>query len=113
MAQVGHGDMRVSSSLLQPHDLLLVMHQLPSACVRYPWSLACLPGAQPGWCIFNDQAVAARAAQRDAGITRVLFVDLDVHQGDGTVSTRRRRVGEVIDTASMRTVCLHLQAQMG
>lgn len=34
----------------------------------------------PGWCIFNDQAVAARAAQRDAGIGQVLFVDLDVHQ---------------------------------
>ncbi|GBF88042.1 histone deacetylase [Raphidocelis subcapitata] len=39
-----------------------------------------------GWCIFNDQAVAARAAQRDAGMRRVLFVDLDVHQGDGTAA---------------------------
>jgi hypothetical protein len=42
--------------------------------------------AFPGWCIFNDQAVAARAAQRDAGVERVLFVDLDVHQGDGTAA---------------------------
>jgi acetoin utilization deacetylase AcuC-like enzyme len=33
-----------------------------------------------GWCVFNDQAVAARAAQRDAGVERVMFVDLDVHQ---------------------------------
>jgi acetoin utilization deacetylase AcuC-like enzyme len=33
-----------------------------------------------GWCIFNDLAVAARAAQRDAGVTRVLLLDLDVHQ---------------------------------
>ena len=39
-----------------------------------------------GWCIFNDQAVAARAAQRDAGVEKVLFVDLDVHQGDGTAA---------------------------
>ncbi|KAI8469884.1 MAG: Arginase/deacetylase [Monoraphidium minutum] len=39
-----------------------------------------------GWCIFNDQAVAARAAQRDAGVGRCLFVDLDVHQGDGTAA---------------------------
>lgn len=39
-----------------------------------------------GWCIFHDQAVAARAAQRDAGVGKVLFVDLDVHQGDGTAS---------------------------
>lgn len=39
-----------------------------------------------GWCIFNDQAVAARAAQRDAGVEHVMFVDLDVHQGDGTAA---------------------------
>jgi acetoin utilization deacetylase AcuC-like enzyme len=30
--------------------------------------------------VFNDQAVAARAAQRDCGVERILFVDLDVHQ---------------------------------
>lgn len=35
-----------------------------------------------GWCIFNDLAVAARAAHRDAGVEKVLFVDLDVHQGE-------------------------------
>lgn len=27
-----------------------------------------------GWCIFNDQAVAARSVQRDAAVERVLFV---------------------------------------
>jgi acetoin utilization deacetylase AcuC-like enzyme len=39
-----------------------------------------------GFCVFNDLAVAARMAQRDLGIERVLIVDLDVHQGDGTAS---------------------------
>lgn len=39
-----------------------------------------------GWCIFNDQAVAARSVQRDTGVEKVLFVDLDVHQGDGTAA---------------------------
>lgn len=39
-----------------------------------------------GWCIFNDLAVAARAAQRDAALHRVLLLDLDVHQGDGSAS---------------------------
>lgn len=43
--------------------------------------------ATPGWCIFHDQAVAARAAQRDAGIGQVLFVDLDVHQVGGVCGT--------------------------
>jgi acetoin utilization deacetylase AcuC-like enzyme len=37
-----------------------------------------------GYCVFNDVAVAARLAQRDLGIARILVVDLDVHQGNGT-----------------------------
>ncbi|MBY6015579.1 histone deacetylase [Qipengyuania gaetbuli] len=39
-----------------------------------------------GYCVFNDLAVCANRliAQGDAG--RVLVVDLDVHQGDGTAS---------------------------
>jgi acetoin utilization deacetylase AcuC-like enzyme len=37
-----------------------------------------------GYCVFNDVAVASRLAQRALGISRVLVVDLDVHQGNGT-----------------------------
>lgn len=37
-----------------------------------------------GFCVFNDAAVAARAMQAERGVRRVLIVDLDVHQGDGT-----------------------------
>ncbi|HEX2045334.1 MAG TPA: histone deacetylase [Gaiellaceae bacterium] len=37
-----------------------------------------------GFCVFNDVAVAARALRREGGVRRVLVVDLDVHQGDGT-----------------------------
>ena len=37
-----------------------------------------------GYCIFNDCAVAARYAQRRHGVRRVVVVDLDVHQGNGT-----------------------------
>ncbi|MEO8508477.1 MAG: histone deacetylase [Betaproteobacteria bacterium] len=39
-----------------------------------------------GFCVFNDAAVAARAMQAEALAARVLIVDLDVHQGDGTAS---------------------------
>jgi len=46
-----------------------------------------------GYCVFNDVAVAARAVQADAAGTagagampRVVVIDLDVHQGDGTAS---------------------------
>lgn len=37
-----------------------------------------------GYCVFNDTVVAARHAQAAGWLQRVLVVDLDVHQGDGT-----------------------------
>jgi acetoin utilization deacetylase AcuC-like enzyme len=39
-----------------------------------------------GFCCYNDAAVAARVAQRDCRIERVLICDLDVHQGNGTAA---------------------------
>jgi acetoin utilization deacetylase AcuC-like enzyme len=44
-----------------------------------------------GYCVFNDTAVAARLMQaerhrQERGLLRVLVIDLDVHQGDGTAS---------------------------
>jgi len=46
-----------------------------------------------GYCVFNDVAVAARAVQADAAGTagagatpRIVVIDLDVHQSDGTAS---------------------------
>ncbi|NWF68872.1 MAG: histone deacetylase [Chloroflexi bacterium] len=37
-----------------------------------------------GFCIFNDSAVAARAMQAEGRAQRVLIIDCDVHQGNGT-----------------------------
>lgn len=37
-----------------------------------------------GFCVFNDIAVAARVAQQEFGISSVMVIDLDVHQGNGT-----------------------------
>ena len=37
-----------------------------------------------GFCIFNDQAVAARHLQKQKLADKILIVDLDVHQGNGT-----------------------------
>jgi acetoin utilization deacetylase AcuC-like enzyme len=63
-----------------------------------------------GYCVFNDVAVAARLMQAewhrrhtgrtDARLLRVLVVDLDVHQGNGTASIFR-------DDPSVYTVSLH------
>jgi acetoin utilization deacetylase AcuC-like enzyme len=37
-----------------------------------------------GFCVLNDVVVALRALRREGRVRRVLVVDLDVHQGDGT-----------------------------
>jgi acetoin utilization deacetylase AcuC-like enzyme len=37
-----------------------------------------------GYCLFNDVAVALVRMREEAGVRRVLVVDCDVHQGDGT-----------------------------
>lgn len=42
------------------------------------------PGNGAGYCVFNDVAVAARALLEEGIAARILVVDLDVHQGDGT-----------------------------
>ena len=42
-----------------------------------------------GFCVFNDAAVAARSMQAEGRASRVLVVDCDVHQGNGTASILR------------------------
>lgn len=42
------------------------------------------PDGGAGYCVFNDVAIAARALIDDRVVDRVLVVDCDVHQGDGT-----------------------------
>jgi acetoin utilization deacetylase AcuC-like enzyme len=57
-----------------------------------------------GYCVFNDVAVAARLMQAEWGRThasrlRVLVIDLDVHQGNGTAAIFRD--DETVFTFSM------------
>lgn len=42
------------------------------------------PNYGTGYCIFNDIAVAAKDLLAKGLVTKILVVDLDVHQGDGT-----------------------------
>jgi len=39
-----------------------------------------------GYCVFNDSAIAARALQAAGLVERVVVIDTDVHQGNGTAA---------------------------
>lgn len=39
-----------------------------------------------GYCVFNDLALAANRLIEDGDASRILIIDLDVHQGDGTAA---------------------------
>ncbi|HXV44965.1 MAG TPA: histone deacetylase [Anaerolineae bacterium] len=39
-----------------------------------------------GFCVFNDSAVAARAMQAEGRAQRIIIIDCDVHQGNGTAA---------------------------
>lgn len=53
-----------------------------------------------GYCVFNDAAIAAVAMQAEERVRRVLIVDCDVHQGNGTASIFR-------DDPSVFTFSMH------
>jgi acetoin utilization deacetylase AcuC-like enzyme len=42
-----------------------------------------------GYCVFNDSAIAARAVQAEGLVERIVVVDTDVHQGNGTAAIVR------------------------
>jgi len=42
------------------------------------------PSYGSGFCIFNDLAIASRTLQHQGLVNKILIVDCDVHQGDGT-----------------------------
>jgi acetoin utilization deacetylase AcuC-like enzyme len=46
-------------------------------------------GRGEGYCVFNDSAIAARAVRAAGLIERVVVVDTDVHQGNGTAAILR------------------------
>lgn len=59
-------------------------------------------GGGAGFCTFNDVAVAAHVLLAEGAVSRVLVIDLDVHQGDGTAEI-------CAGTKAIRTVSMHAE----
>lgn len=70
----------VGGTILTAH--LALNHGL--ACNTAGGTHHAFPSYGSGFCIFNDLAIAARVLQKLGFVRKVLIVDLDVHQGDGT-----------------------------
>ena len=55
-----------------------------------------------GFCIFNDIVIAARTVQAEGRVQRIVVLDCDVHQGNGTAAIAR-------DDPSIFTFSIHNQ----
>jgi acetoin utilization deacetylase AcuC-like enzyme len=77
-------------ALLSAGAALTAMRAVMKGRLKVCYSLCRPPGhhAEPhrgmGFCLFNNIAIAARAAMREFGLERILLVDWDVHHGNGT-----------------------------
>jgi acetoin utilization deacetylase AcuC-like enzyme len=60
--------------------------QFGCACNTAGGTHHAFPGYGSGFCIFNDLAIAAKVLLQENLVQKILIVDLDVHQGDGTAS---------------------------
>ncbi|BAZ45236.1 histone deacetylase superfamily protein [Chondrocystis sp. NIES-4102] len=58
--------------------------ELGCACNTAGGTHHAFPSYGSGFCIFNDLAIAARVLQHQGKVKKILIIDLDVHQGDGT-----------------------------
>ena len=74
---------------------LAVGGTLLTARLALEYGLAChlaggthhaFPSYGSGFCIFNDVAIAARVLLAEGAVARLMVIDLDVHQGDGTAA---------------------------
>jgi acetoin utilization deacetylase AcuC-like enzyme len=76
--------LRAAGGILNAVDAVVDKKAQNAFCIVRPPGHHATPIRGMGFCIFNSIAIAARYAQREYGIDRVLIADWDVHHGNGT-----------------------------
>jgi len=75
---------RAAGLCLSAVDLVMRGEAENAFCIVRPPGHHATPGRGMGFCLFNNVAIAARYAQRQYGVERVMIADWDVHHGNGT-----------------------------
>ncbi|GAB1420197.1 histone deacetylase [Anaerolineales bacterium] len=65
-------------------DLIFTDQVSNALCAVRPPGHHATPDHPMGFCLFNNVAIAARYAQSQYQVERVLIIDIDVHHGNGT-----------------------------
>jgi acetoin utilization deacetylase AcuC-like enzyme len=76
--------LRAAGGVLNAVDAVLKKEARNAFCIVRPPGHHATPVRGMGFCLFNNIAVAARYAQKQYGVGRVLIADWDVHHGNGT-----------------------------
>ncbi|MGF1548312.1 MAG: histone deacetylase family protein [Thiotrichales bacterium] len=76
--------LRSAGAALQAVELVITGKSRNAFCAIRPPGHHAGPDSGCGFCIFNNVAIAAKAALERHGLRRVAVIDFDVHHGDGT-----------------------------
>jgi len=78
---------RAVGGVLNAVDAVIAGKAANAFCAVRPPGHHARPDQGMGFCIFNNIAIAARYAQRQHGLAKVMIADWDVHHGNGTQDT--------------------------
>jgi acetoin utilization deacetylase AcuC-like enzyme len=78
---------RATGGVLNAVDAVMQSRAKNAFCAPRPPGHHATPTHGMGFCIYNHIAIAARYAQQQHGVGKILIVDWDVHHGNGTQDT--------------------------